>query len=197
MTNQKVVVIATGGTIAMRYDPVRRAVFPAVTGRELLEAIPPLSAVCPVEVIEFSNIPSPHMTPQMMFHLAGCIDKILEQADVAGVVVTHGTDTLEETAYLLDLVVKSAKPIVLVGAMRPATAISADGPMNLYNAVALAASREAVGRGVLVCMNDRIDAARDDTQTNTVAPDTFRSPELGVLGMMEGGPGLDGEAAVA
>jgi L-asparaginase/glutamin-(asparagin-)ase len=101
-------------------------------------------------------------------------------------VITHGTDTLEETAYFLNLVVKSRKPVVLVGAMRPSTALSADGPINLYNAVILAGSPEAVGKGVLVALNDQIQSARDVTKTNTSTPDSFRTPELGLLGYMQG-----------
>jgi L-asparaginase type II len=105
---------------------------------------------------------------------------------VDGIVITHGTDTIEETAYFLNLVVKSRKPVVVVGAMRPSTAISADGPINLYNAVLTAGSQEAVGKGVLVVMNDQINAAREVTKTNTVTTDTFKSPELGMLGYVVG-----------
>jgi L-asparaginase len=105
---------------------------------------------------------------------------------VDGIVITHGTDTIEETSYFLNLVVKSKKPVVIVGAMRPSTAISADGPINLYNAVILAGSDEAVGKGVLVALNDQINAAREVTKTNTSTADTFRSPELGFLGYMQG-----------
>ncbi|MGH8853060.1 MAG: type II asparaginase, partial [Telluria sp.] len=103
------------------------------------------------------------------------------------IVITHGTDTLEETAYFLNLVVKSRKPVVLVGSMRPSTALSADGPINLYNAVQLAGSQAAVGKGVLVAMNDQIHAARDVTKSNTTTADTFRSSELGMIGYLQGG----------
>jgi L-asparaginase len=113
------------------------------------------------------------------------INQLLSQADVDGIVVTHGTDTIEETSYFLDLVVKSDKPVVVVGAMRPSTAISADGPINLYNAVILAGSKDAIGKGVLVCLNDQINAARDVTKNNTATADTFRTPELGLLGYMQ------------
>jgi L-asparaginase len=106
---------------------------------------------------------------------------------VDGIVITHGTDTLEETAYFLNLVVKSRKPVVVVGSMRPSTALSADGPINLYNAVMLAGSQEAVGRGVLVAMNDQINGARDVSKTNTTTTDTFKATELGMLGYIQGG----------
>ena len=127
------------------------------------------------------------MTNDVWLKLADRCNKLLAQDDVKGVVITHGTDTLEETAYFLNLVVKSDKPVVLVGAMRPATAISADGPVNLLNAVKLAASPKAVGKGVLVAMNDQIDGGRDVTKTNTTNVATFKSPELGALGYFTGG----------
>jgi L-asparaginase len=117
--------------------------------------------------------------------LAKRVNELLKQDDVDGIVITHGTDTIEETAYFLNLVVKSRKPVVIVGAMRPSTAISADGPVNLYNAATLAASEEAVGKGVLVVLNDQINGAREVTKTNTANADTFRSWELGFLGYMQ------------
>ncbi len=185
-----VMILATGGTIAGTGATTTTTVgYKAATVgvAALIAAVPELAQVARVSGEQVFQIASENMTPDNWLRLGRRVNELLARDDVAGVVITHGTDTLEETAYFLDLVVKSAKPVVLVGAMRPSTAISADGPMNLYNAVALAASREAVGRGVLVCMNDRIDAARDVTKTNTVALDTFRSPELGVLGVMAGG----------
>ncbi|HQT95171.1 MAG TPA: asparaginase [Thermoanaerobaculaceae bacterium] len=185
-----VTILATGGTIAGTAATSTATVgYKAATiGVEaLIAAVPELAKVARVSGEQVFQIASENMTPAHWLILARRVNELLARPDVAGVVITHGTDTLEETAYFLDLVVKSAKPVVLVGAMRPATAISADGPMNLFNAVALAASPEAVGRGVMVCMNDRIDAARDVTKTSTVALDTFRSPELGILGVMERG----------
>jgi len=125
------------------------------------------------------------MTNELWLKLGKRVNELLAQSDVDGIVITHGTDTLEETAYFLDLVVKSPKPVVLVGAMRPSTAISADGPVNLYNATTLAASKAAVGKGVLVALNDQINAGRDVTKTNTSTADTFRTPDLGFLGYMQ------------
>jgi L-asparaginase len=185
MEAKKVVIIATGGTIAMRYDPIRKGVFPAVTGAQLVEAVPPLAEVCPVEVLEFSNIPSPHMTPQIMFRLASTIDNIAARSDVAGVVVTHGTDTLEETAYLLDLVLHTPKPVCLTAAMRNSAQISPDGPKNILCAVRTAAAQAAVGMGVLVIMNEEIHAAREVTKTHSANPKTFASPFWGPLGYVD------------
>ena len=127
------------------------------------------------------------MTNDIWLKLAKRVTALLAQSDVDGIVITHGTDTLEETAYFLNLVVKSAKPVVLVGAMRPSTAMSADGPFNIYNGVAIAASKEAVGRGVLVSLNDQISGARDVTKTNTMTLDTFRAPDFGLVGYVVGG----------
>lgn len=125
------------------------------------------------------------MTNKVWLKLANRINELLASDDVDGIVVTHGTDTIEETAYFLNLVVKSDKPVVIVGAMRPPTAMSADGPLNLYNSVILAGSKEARGKGVLVCLNDAINGAREVTKTNTSMADTFRAPELGYLGYMQ------------
>ena len=185
MSLQKVVVISTGGTIAMGYDPIRQGVFPAVNGKELVEAVPPLAQVCPVEVHEFSNIPSPHMTPGTMMKLAQTVEEILVQEDVAGVVITHGTDTLEETAYLLDLVINNDKPVCMTAAMRSSAEISPDGPKNILCAVRTAASPEAVGKGVLVVLNQEIHSAVEVTKTHSSSTDTFKSPFWGPLGYVD------------
>jgi L-asparaginase len=115
------------------------------------------------------------------------VNTLLAGDDIDGVVITHGTDTLEETAYLLHLAVKSTKPVVMTAAMRPATALSADGPLNLRNAVSLAASGAAAGQGVLVAFNNRIHCARDVTKVSTYAVDAFQSPEIGALGWVQDG----------
>ncbi|EAX48275.1 Asparaginase [Thermosinus carboxydivorans Nor1] len=182
---KKVVIVTTGGTIAMRYDPVRGGVFPAVTGAELVEAVPPLAQVGPVEVVEFANLPSPHITPRIMWRLAKVIDDLLARDDVAGVVVTHGTDTLEETAYFLDLTVQSDKPVCMTAAMRHAAEISPDGPKNILCAVKTAFCPEAVGQGVLVVANEEIHAAREVTKTHAANPKTFASPFWGPLGYVD------------
>ena len=181
----KVIVFTTGGTIAMRYDPERGGTVPAVSGPELIQAVPPLANVCPVEVREFSNIPSPHMTPQRMHALALQVEDALAEPDVAGVVITHGTDTLEETAYFLDLYVRGDKPVCLTAAMRSAAEISPDGPKNILCAVRTAASREARGKGVFVVMNEEIHAAREVTKTHSANPKTFASPFWGPLGYVD------------
>lgn len=183
--NGKVIVFTTGGTIAMRYDPAIGGAVPAVSGPELIEAVPPLAAVCPVEVREFSNIPSPHMTPKHMWDLGNRIEAALSEPDVSGVVITHGTDTLEETAYFLDLYVRSEKPVCLTAAMRSAAEISPDGPKNILCAVRTASSPEAAGKGVFIVMNEEIHAAREVTKTHSANPKTFASPFWGPLGYVD------------
>ncbi|HHU32668.1 MAG TPA: asparaginase [Clostridia bacterium] len=185
MNTSKVVIISTGGTIAMRYDPVQKGVFPAVTGQELVEAIPPLVEVYPIEVYEFSNIPSPHMTPQLMLKLAQKVEQILATENVRGIVITHGTDTLEETAYFLSLILQSNKPVCLTAAMRSSAEISPDGPKNVLDAVRTAAASEASGKGVMVVMNQEIHSARDVTKTHTASIDTFKSPFWGPIGYVD------------
>ena len=184
-----VTILATGGTIAGSGATTTTTVgYTAATVgvNQLIAAVPELAKIAEVKGEQTLQIASENMTNDNWLTLAKRINTLLAQPDVDGIVVTHGTDTLEETAYFLDLVVKSRKPVVVVGAMRPSTAMSADGPMNLYNAVLLAGSKEAIGKGVLVAMNDQINAARDVTKTNTSTLDTFKTPELGMLGYMQG-----------
>ena len=184
-----VTILATGGTIAGSGATSTTTVgyTAATVGVDrLIAAVPELAKVAQVKGEQVFQIASENMSNEHWLILAKRVNALLAQSDVDGVVITHGTDTLEETAYFLDLVVKSRKPVVLVGAMRPGTALSADGPINLYNAVLLAASQEAVGKGVLVAMNDQIHGARDVTKTNTSTPDSFKTPELGMLGYFQG-----------
>tara|TARA_B100000029_G_scaffold516582_1_gene631431 strand:+ start:6679 stop:7716 length:1038 start_codon:yes stop_codon:yes gene_type:complete len=176
-------VIATGGTIASRPGDDQ------LTGSALIEAVPQLAGVAQVEVEEFSRIGSSGMTPNHWLLLAKRINELLDaEPDISGVVVTHGTDTMEETAYFLHLTIKDLRPVVLTGSMRSATAVSADGPANLLTAVRVAADTNAGGRGVLVVLNDEIHSARDVRKTDNNRTDTFVSAEWGALGVVD----LDG-----
>ena len=176
-------VIATGGTIASRPGDDQ------LTGSALIEAVPQLAGVAQVEVEEFSRIGSSGMTPNHWLLLAKRINELLDaEPDISGVVVTHGTDTMEETAYFLHLTIKDPRPVVLTGSMRSATAVSADGPANLLTAVRVAADTNAGGRGVLVVLNDEIHSARDVRKTDNNRTDTFVSAEWGALGVVD----LDG-----
>lgn len=181
---KKVIILTTGGTIAMKSDP-SRGVVPAVSGQDLIDSVPGLGDVCPVEVEEFSNIPSPHMTPRRMFELADMVEERLRHEDVSGIVITHGTDTLEETSYLLDLMHENPKPVCLTGAMRSAAEISPDGPANLLCAVRTAACQSARNKGVLVVMNEEVHAAREVVKSHSANTETFVSPFWGPLGYVD------------
>ena len=153
----------------------------------LIAAVPQLSELARLDVDQVAAIGSQDMDEATWRKLATHTHAALDSAEIAGAVITHGTDTMEETAFFLNLVVRSEKPVVLVGAMRPATAISADGPMNLYNAVAVAAHSEARGRGVLVVANDEIHFAREVVKTNTTQVGTFESGHRGLAGLVNAG----------
>src|SRR6266542_3837656 len=183
-----IVILATGGTIAgTAASATQVAGYTAakVAVEQLIDAVPDLKKVANVKGEQVAQVASESMTNDIWLKLAKRVNELLAQSDVDGIVITHGTDTIEETAYFLNLVVKSRKPVVIVGAMRPSTAISADGPINLYNAVTLAGSQDAVGKGVLVVLNDQINGARDVTKTNTANTDTFRNWEFGFMGYMQ------------
>lgn len=186
----RVVVLATGGTIASEGSTPTQVVGysrPALSPDALIASVPSIATVANVRAEQLFQVLSGHLTVANWLALARRVGELLARDDVDGVAITHGTDALEETAYWLTLTVRSEKPVVLTGAMRPASALSADGPMNLYNAVALAASPAAAGMGALVAMNDAIHAARDATKMRTASPDAFDSPEFGRLGRMQGG----------
>lgn len=183
-----IAVIATGGTIAgTAASPSQAAYRPAQLAVEtLLAAVPQLEDVAQLQGIQLSNIASQAMNHCVWLQLAQCIDSLLT-AGYDAVVVTHGSDTMEETAYFLQLTVPHTNPVVLVGAMRPANGLGADGPMNLYNAVCLAASPQAHGKGVMLVMNDYIYSADDVVKVNTVNPNAFACPNYGPLGTMRNG----------
>ena len=180
----KVVILATGGTIAgaqpKEGDPGYKA--GALSIESLIQGAPGIEKLARLEGEQIASIGSQDMNDEVWFKLAKRANEVLAKSDVAGIVVTHGTDTLEETGFFLGLVVKSDKPIVLVGSMRPATSTSADGPLNLYNAVAVAADPAARGNGIMAVLNDDLFAARDVQKFNTTDLQTFIAPNRGQLG---------------
>ena len=184
----KIVILATGGTIAGAQASTTEAGYKSGTFSvdDLIKAVPKLKDLADISGEQIANIGSQTMNHEVWLKLAERINAVLK-GDQDGVVITHGTDTLEETAYFLSLVVKSEKPVILVGSMRPATAIGADGPANLYNAVALAANPQAKGRGPLIILNDEIHYAREAQKTNSTNLDTFKSPNRGRAGVMNTG----------
>ena len=181
-------ILATGGTIAGKgASATNLAGYKSgvIPGEELVNSVPQINQFATVHVQQIVNVNSADITLDNWLTIANRINQLLTDPNVAGVVVTHGTNTLEETAYFLNLTVKSDRPVVLVGSMRPSTAISADGPLNLLNAVRTAVAPEARGKGVLVVLNDEINGARDVTKTSTFRVETFRAPELGLLGYID------------
>src|SRR5712675_890606 len=180
-----IVILATGGTIAGAAGSGTQSAYTsgAVTIDAMLEAVPGIRELANIKGEQIANVGSQDISFDIMLKLARRINELLRSRDVDGIVVTHGTDTMEETAYFLNLVVKSDKPVVMVGSMRPSTAVSADGPLNLYNAVGVAVDPKAKGRGVLVVMNDQIHAAHSLTKTSTTDVQTFMSPVRGLVGV--------------
>src|SRR5918992_1215620 len=182
-----IVMVFTGGTISMRYDTALGGAVPVLSGRDILAAARGVEAVADVEVDDFGSFPGPHMSPARMWTLRERVLEHLDRHDVEGVVITHGTDTLEESAYLLARSSATAKPVVFTGAMRAASDLGWDGPANLIAAVRTAASKEACGQGVLVVMGERVFAGADVTKSHTHMLDAFESPGLGPLGVVDDG----------
>lgn len=180
-------ILFTGGTIAMRVDPVSGAASPSMSAADIVEQVPTLAQVADFEIEEFSRLPGPHVTPDQMWRLANRAAAWLERPDIEGLVITHGTDTIEETAFLLDLVLTSPKPVVLVGAMRTVSDPSWDGPANLIAAVRVAATDAARGLGVLVVMDDHVFPAREVRKLHTESSGSFSTPEFGPLGVVDSG----------
>jgi L-asparaginase len=180
-----IVVLSTGGTIASTQSQEEGGYTSNLAGEQLVAAVPGLDQVALIEVQNVVNVGSTNMTPALWLEVSQRANAALERNEVAGVLVTHGTDTMEETAYFLDLTVGSEKPVILVGAMRAASEWDADGPRNLLNAAQVAVSDEARGMGTLVVLNGEIHAAREVTKTHSLAVETFDTPEFGALGVVD------------
>lgn len=183
----KIGILFTGGTISMRVDPATGAAVPALGSREILEQVPGLAGIADVEAEDVSRLPGPHVTPAQMWMLALRAAEWLERPDIDGLVITHGTDTLEETAFLLDLVLTSGKPVAMVGAMRTMSDASWDGPANLIAAARVAAAPASRGRGTVVVMNDQVLAAPEVTKMHTEAAGSFAAPDFGPIGIVDSG----------
>lgn len=181
---KKVVVITTGGTIAMKRGPMVGGAVPTLKGEDFMALLPQGGVDLAFE--EFTNLPSSHLTPAQVLDLGQRVAAALGAPDVDGVVVTHGTDTLEETAYLLDLTINSPKPVVVTGAMRTATQLGYDGMFNLAAAIRVAAAPEARGLGALVVFNDQIFAAADAQKVHSQQANAFAAPGSGPLGSIQG-----------
>ncbi|MCX6169601.1 MAG: asparaginase [Ignavibacteriales bacterium] len=184
---KNILVVFTGGTFSMRIDEKTKSAIPFFHGEEMVKMIPDARTLAKISVYEFGNYPGPHITPQLMLELSKKIDEFVKRDDVDGVIITHGTDTLEETAYFLDLTVKTEKPIVVIGAMKTSSEPDWDGPRNLLDAIHICNNTNSHGIGVLVCLNGEINAASEVTKTHTEDIETFRSLDFGSLGFVDRG----------
>lgn len=181
----KVVVIFNGGTISMKVDEKIKAAVPNLTGEEIMSMVTGIESYAEVESYTFSSLPSPHVTPDIMLELSNYIKGFLKRDDVDGVVITHGTDSLEETAYFLQLTIKSEKPVVVTGSMRNSSELGYDGPANLAASICTATSKEARNRGVIVCLNNELNCASEVTKSHSMHLNTFQSPEFGPIGIVD------------
>jgi L-asparaginase len=182
---KKVAVIFNGGTISMKVDERIQAAVPSLSGEEIMAMVTGIESYANIESHTFSDLPSPHVTPELMLELSQKVRDLVLREDIDGVVITHGTDTLEETAYLLDLTLTTSKPVVITGAMRSGSELGYDGPANLAESICTAISEEAKGRGVLVCFNGELNSAREVTKANSMALNAFRTPNFGPIGIVD------------
>ena len=182
-----IVIVFTGGTISMRHDPSAGGAIPSLRGKDILDLAPGIDRLAQLETDDWGSFPGPHMTVERMWALRTRLMEHIARPEVKGIVVTHGTDTLEESAYLMARSLSTAKPVVFTGAMRTSSDLGWDGPGNLAAAVRVAASDAARGQGVMLVMYDRIHSALDVTKGHTAMLDAFDSPGLGPLGIVDDG----------
>lgn len=180
---KNIIIIFTGGTISMKTDENSNAAVPSMCSEDILKLTPGIDSIANIHCMDFGMIPGPHMTPEKMLELSKIINT--EAKDYDGIVVTHGTDSLEETAYLVDLTYNGSKPVIFVGSMKTSSELGWDGSSNLINAVLTAESDDAKNRGVLVVMNGEIHCAAQVTKTNTRSLDTFKSLDFGPIGFVD------------
>lgn len=182
---KNIIIVFTGGTFSMKIDNVTGGAIPHFHGDELLNMIPEAGNEANISMYEFGMYPGPHMTPELMLELSKIINEYASSKDIDGIIVTHGTDTLEETAYFLDLTVNTSKPIVVIGAMKTSSEPDWDGPKNLLDAIAICKNDNSKDMGVLVCLNGEINAASEVTKTHTEDVETFQSMDFGSIGFVE------------
>jgi len=184
---KNILIVFAGGTFSMKIDEETGGTVPFFHGDQLLEMIPEAKQLAEISIYDFGMYPGPHMTPELMLELSKEVRKRINQENIDGIIITHGTDTLEETAYLLDLTIKTDKPIVVIGAMKTSSESDWDGPKNLLDAMRIISSPNSSGMGVLVCLNGEINAASEVTKTHTEDIETFHSLDFGALGFIDRG----------
>lgn len=169
----------------MKIDKRLKAAVPSLTSNEIMEMVTGIEDYAEIESYTFSSLPSPHMTPEIMLELSKYVEEIIKREDIDGVVITHGTDTLEETAYFLDLTLNTKKPVIITGAMRSSSELGYDGPFNLASSICSAISDSSKNKGVLVCFNGTLHSAKEVTKVNAMALNAFQTPEFGPLGIVD------------
>ncbi len=184
---KNILIVFTGGTISMKIDEETKAAVPFFSGEELIKMIPEAEGLANLSVYEFGKYPGPHITPELMLELSKKISEFICSGNFDGIIITHGTDTLEETAYFLDLTINSNIPVVVIGAMKTSSEENWDGPRNLLDAIHVINNDNSKGLGVLVCLNGEINAASEVTKTHTEDIETFHSLDFGSLGFIEKG----------
>lgn len=184
---KNILIVFTGGTFSMMIDESTGSAVPHYSGEELLVKIPEARNLANISCYDFGKFPGPHMTPELMLQLSNKIKELINSGSYDGVIVTHGTDTLEETAYFLDLSIKTALPIVVIGSMKNSSEADWDGPRNLLDAIQVCLNENCKNLGVLVCLNGEINAASEVTKTFTEEIDSFRSLDFGALGFVQNG----------
>lgn len=182
---KKIAVIFNGGTISMKIDPEVGAAIPSLNGEEIMSKVVGVECLANIETHNFSSLPGPHMSPDLLMKLSDFVKNLLCRNDIDGVVLTHGTDSLEETAYLLDLTINSLKPIVVTGSMKNSSELGYDGPANLADSICTAATNTSCGRGVLVCFDGEIFTAAEATKANSMKLSAFQSPDFGPIGIVD------------
>lgn len=184
---KNILIVFTGGTFSMKIDENTGGAVPFFLGEDLMNKIPEAQSLANISVYNFGNYPGPHMTPELMLSLSKIVREYISKKEVDGIIVTHGTDTLEETAYLLDLTVKTSKPIVVIGSMKTSSEPDWDGPRNLLDAIHIINNSNSRDMGALVCLNGEINAASEVTKTHTEDVETFHSLDFGALGLVDRG----------
>ncbi|WP_040211625.1 asparaginase [Clostridium polynesiense] len=182
---KNIAVVFNGGTISMKVDPKLKAAVPGLTGEEIMAMVTGIERFAKITSYNFSSLPSPHITPKIMLDLSKFIKELAEREDIDGIVVTHGTDSLEETAFFVDLTVDTYKPIIFTGSMRSSSELGYDGPFNLATSICTAIDEESKNRGVIVCFNGDLNSASEVVKANSMALNAFRTPNFGPIGMVD------------
>lgn len=180
----KVAIIFTGGTISMTVDDTIGAAIPSLNGQDIISMVTNIDKIADIEIVEYSELPGPHVNYSMLFEIRDLVTALADREDITGIIITHGTDTLEESAYFLDLTLNISKPVIVVGAMRNSSELGYDGPANLAAAVCTAISPNARDKGVLVVLNNEVNTALEVTKTNTLSLNTFQS-RYGPIGIID------------